>query len=137
MSPRRRPRGETILPMINVVFLLLIFFLISSRLTPPEPFAVTPPVSAAEGDGDAGFVLFLAADGQLGFRDVRGEPAVMAALRAAVEAHCAAHGCAPPEERPPLRLRADAQLPATRLARLMPVLGGLGFGRVDLVVTAP
>ncbi|WP_322867174.1 biopolymer transporter ExbD [Aquicoccus sp. G2-2] len=40
--PVRRPRGEAILPMINVVFLLLIFFLMTAELAPPEPVAVAP-----------------------------------------------------------------------------------------------
>ncbi len=38
-TPRRG--GDNLLPMINVVFLLLIFFLISAEMTPPEPFEVS------------------------------------------------------------------------------------------------
>lgn len=41
--PKRRPRAESIVPMINVVFLLLIFFLMTAQIAPPDPFEVAPP----------------------------------------------------------------------------------------------
>ena len=37
--------NEDILPLINVVFLLLIFFILSGVFTKPELFIVTPPES--------------------------------------------------------------------------------------------
>lgn len=147
LPPSRRP-GESILPMINVVFLLLIFFLISARLTPPEPFPVTPPDSVAEGKTEGEIVLFLAADGRLGFRETESvvlgaaesggatmsDDPVLTALAAEVELLCAERSCEIPADRPPLQLRADTAVPATRLAQLMPVLGALGVARVDLLV---
>ncbi len=57
-EPPRRPRAESILPMINVVFLLLIFFLMTSRLAQPDPVEVAPPEAAAGQDAAAGPVLF-------------------------------------------------------------------------------
>ncbi len=39
--PARR-RTENVVPMINVVFLLLIFFLISAQIAPPPPLEVIP-----------------------------------------------------------------------------------------------
>ncbi|MBL4543543.1 MAG: biopolymer transporter ExbD, partial [Rhodobacteraceae bacterium] len=47
-APRpTRPR-EPVVPMINVVFLLLIFFLMAAVIAPPEPFGVTLPRAAAD-----------------------------------------------------------------------------------------
>ena len=40
--PKRRPRGESIIPMINVVFLLLIFFLLTAQIAPADPAAGIP-----------------------------------------------------------------------------------------------
>lgn len=130
--PRRKPQ-ENLLPMINVVFLLLIFFLISARLTPPEPFAVSPPeaVMAAESQGE--FTLFIAADGRIGYRDVLAE-AALAAIAAARADHCAVADCR--LEPPRLTLRADSALPAARLAALLPELAGLGFDRIELLALA-
>jgi len=132
--PRRRP-DATILPMINVVFLLLIFFLISARLVPPEPFAVTPPEGRAAqevaGEAEGDFTLHLSATGEAGYRADRGD-AALAALTAAREDHCRQVDCT---ARPPrLLLRGDASLPASRLAALLPRLSGLGFAEVALVL---
>ncbi|MGB1619323.1 MAG: biopolymer transporter ExbD, partial [Flavobacteriales bacterium] len=37
--------------MTDLVFLLLIFFLMTSRLAPPDPFEVTPPQAETADDG--------------------------------------------------------------------------------------
>jgi biopolymer transport protein ExbD len=132
--PRRRPQ-ENLLPMINVVFLLLIFFLISARMTPPEPFAVSPPDALAPEDllAQADFTLFIDEGGLLGYRDTLGD-AALAALAAAHADHCTRHDCAATPSR--LTLRADARLPAARLAQILPQLTPLGFAHIDLVAMA-
>ncbi|MDO9637837.1 MAG: biopolymer transporter ExbD [Pseudotabrizicola sp.] len=128
--PPRRPAQENLLPMINVVFLLLIFFLISARLTPPEPFTVTPPEALAEAEAQGDFTLFISADGQLGYRDLLDDPA-LAAIEAARTDHCTATDC--DAEPPRLTLRADTALPAARLAQILPRLSPLGFAQIELV----
>lgn len=42
-EPRRRPPYETMVPLINVVFLLLIFFLLAGTMGPTEPVEVSLP----------------------------------------------------------------------------------------------
>ncbi len=136
-DPPRKAPAENLLPMINVVFLLLIFFLISAQLTAPEPFPVTPPEAeaAAEAEAAGDFTLYLDAGGEVGYRDATGLDAALAALAAARARHCAARDC---EAAPPtLALRADGAVPAARLAGLLPALGQLGFARVDLVTVLP
>lgn len=127
--PRRRPE-ENLLPMINVIFLLLIFFLIAARMTAPEPFAVTPPRAQTEAEAEGDFTLFLSADGQLGYRAVQGD-AALDALAAARDVHCATADCT--ADPPRLTLRADSALPAADLAALMPRLPALGFASIELV----
>lgn len=130
--PRRAPQ-DSLLPMINVVFLLLVFFLISARMTPPEPFPVTPPEAQAQEEAQGLFTLHIAADGRIGYREALGD-AALGALATARGAHCAAVDCV--AEPPRLLLHADAGLPAVALARLMPRLEALGFDRVDLLAQA-
>ena len=120
--PRRRP-AENIVPMINVVFLLLIFFLMTAQIAPPDPFDVSPPTARAEDPGDARDILYVAADGRLAFGAARGE-AVFEAL-----GDRAAEG--------PLMLRADAALDAADLARLLPRLAAVGVTDIALVATPP
>ncbi|MFP4603616.1 MAG: ExbD/TolR family protein, partial [Halochromatium sp.] len=43
-----RPRSEqesSLIPLINIVFLLLIFFMVVGTITAPDAFPVDPPVS--------------------------------------------------------------------------------------------
>ena len=123
-APRRRRAPEPIVPMINVVFLLLIFFLMSAQIAPPAPFELTLP-QGAEGDRAVpADTLYMDAEGQLAFNAARGE-AVMDALAAR----------ATPDA--PLHIRADAAMEARALARLLPQLAARGIERVEIVTGAP
>lgn len=134
-DPPRRRSEASLLPMINVIFLLLVFFLISAQMTPPEPFAVAPPEVASPGAEVASgrLVLHLDAGGTPGFGAETG-PAALAALAAARAGLCAGQDCT--ADPPRLDLRADAAMPADRLAALLPQLAAMGFGGADLVVRA-
>lgn len=127
--PRPRP-SENLLPMINVVFLLLIFFLIAAKLAPPSPFEVLAPQATADAATESpaqDLVLWLGADGTLAYGDARGEAALaaLAQARAACVESCAR-----------LTLRADAGAGAGALAALAPKLAAMGFARLALVTEA-
>lgn len=138
--PKRRGSDASLLPMINVVFLLLIFFLISAKLAPPEPFAVTPPEAQAGAEATAELTLHLDAAGRLGFRELTSDSAgtdapLLAALAAlAVERAATCEGADCPEA-PRLLLRADTAAPVERLAALLPALATAGFAGVELIVS--
>lgn len=114
-----RPARENIVPMINVVFLLLIFFLMTAQIAPPDPFEVTPPASDADTPAEGPAVLHVAADGALAYGTAR-DGEVWAALTA---------------DRPegPLLLRADGAVPADRLAGLLSQIRATGVDKVQLV----
>lgn len=122
-EPARRPRGESIIPMINVVFLLLIFFMMTSHLVAPEPFDVVPPKTGNGEPGETSAILFLSAEGEIGFEELRGSDAV-----AGFAASANAEDAVP-------QLRADANAPATSVARLLRDLATAGLSDVALVVT--
>lgn len=114
----RRTRREGVVPMINVGFLLLVFFLLAAEIAPPDPFAVTPPgVAAPEPLAGGADVLHVAADGRLALGAARGE-AVFAAL-------AAGEGV--------LTLRADRGLPAADLAALLGRIAAAGRRELRLV----
>lgn len=48
--PPIRSEKENVIPLINVVFLLLIFFMIAGQMAQPEALAVTPPDISSEQD---------------------------------------------------------------------------------------
>jgi len=63
--PERRPdpTEERVLPLINVVFLLLIFFMLAGSLSVTEPFDIEPPASQSQGGPGAGGAARPAATG--------------------------------------------------------------------------
>lgn len=67
----RRPPVEAALPLINIVFLLLIFFLMAGSMQSPIEKSIMAPTQAV-GFDDVEFApadwLYLAADGRLVFR---------------------------------------------------------------------
>ena len=118
-SPRKRPVRESVVPMINVVFLLLIFFLMTAQITPPEPFEVNPPESSAEVPADGQDILYISAEGVLALGDLRGE-AVLDGLPVLGEAEA-------------LMIRADRAVEAGQIAGLLPKLAARGVRRIKLV----
>lgn len=64
--PRPRSEDDRILPLINVVFLLLIFFMIAGQMSATDAFRVEPAESRSEGRPDSEDALVLVgADGRL------------------------------------------------------------------------
>ena len=125
LPPKRKPT-ESIVPMINVVFLLLIFFLMTSRLAQPDPFEISPPTAALEGQAESQQMLFVDKDGRLSFEGKEGD-AAWAALGDAGQAGSEAVPVI-------LQMRADGNIKAQVLAGILKRLSETGFGGVELVV---
>jgi biopolymer transport protein ExbD len=125
---RARPREDTdarILPLINIVFLLLIFFMVAGRLSSSDPFEVTPPDSASAGEAQLdGAEILLGSDGALA---LDGQEVDRATLLARLERRL--------QDAPdlPLRLRADQGGAARGLVALMQDLRRLGAHEVTLI----
>ena len=69
ISVRRRPerpQHETIVTLIDIVFFLLVFFMLIGRMDATSPFELSPPIS---GGGEAlpqgGMTVSLAQDGRI------------------------------------------------------------------------
>lgn len=121
--PQAAPRDteDHILPLINIVFLLLIFFMVAGALTTPEAVEVDPPAAKVEGeeperDADT---LYLTADGELSLGE---QPVALDGLAAVAG------------EREELLLRADAGTEGLRVVEVMRALREAGLERVRLVI---
>lgn len=130
MRLARRPppqHGETIVALIDVVFFLLVFFMLVGRMDANAPFDVIPPVAASGSDMPAGgATLSVAADGALAFD---GAPVSREELDSALAARLA--------DDPSLRLRLNAHRDA-ELRHVLPLVGAaeaMGVRDVVLVVT--
>ena len=119
-APHKRSanRGENIVPMINVVFLLLMFFMMSAQITAPDPFDVTLPDSDSESTTAEENTLYVSDEGVLSYEGLSGD-----ALWNAVAAR---------DAKVPLVLRADTALDAAELAKLLPRLGEAGASDILL-----
>ena len=115
------PRGgqdRAIVPMINVVFLLLIFFLMSAQIAPPDPIEIIPPL-VAHGEQplpDSARVIWLGRDGVLLYEGLRAAQAL--------DALAVQPG--------PIILRADAALAASVFAQVLRDLAQAGISEVTL-----
>lgn len=121
----RRPTRETTVPMINVVFLLLIFFMMSAQIAPPEPFEVVLPSATQQGKSEGQPALYLSSEGELAFRSRRGDEALRAA-----RADVAERGAQTAE------IRADSGVDARYVAHLLPWVAEVGIRSVALVTVA-
>lgn len=120
-SPRR-PEVESVLPLINVVFLLLIFFMVAGRLAPGLPADVLPPESAAATDtSDEPIRLVVDADGQLFWQE---RPMAIADLPDRLDGV---------RKDRPLHLLTDGEIPIALLRPALEALRHAGITDVQLV----
>lgn len=123
--PPRRPKGESIIPMINVVFLLLIFFLLTAQVTQAPPFELETPesqadISAQEAERDPN-VLYVSRNGLLVYNETRGED-----IWAEIGAR---------QGEAPLEIRADKGADAAMVAALLKRLHEISDTGAQLVVS--
>jgi biopolymer transport protein ExbD len=115
-SPTRRTRDATI-AMINVIFLMLIFFLIAGTVAPPmDPGLELVDTSGLEGR-EPPDALVLRQDGTLSFRGAPTNPAQ----------YMASHGTGP------VRIVPDRNASGSRLIEVTGTLRRLGAPSVFLV----
>lgn len=122
----QRSREQDLIPMINVVLLLLILYMAVGRITPAEPFQVTPP-DAKSNSGDAAdvaLVVYAAADGRLA---LDGRTLSSARLQEPLRAAMIASGSRS------VTVRADRALPASEFLALAAALQAAGVTELRLV----
>lgn len=121
----RRNEDEQLLPLTNVMFLLIIFFMLAGQLANPDAYAIRPPRSASEAPAAAGGLLVqINAQGLIA---LEGEPISPRELQSAVQDYVASH------PRGSIRLKAAGQLNASRVIAVMSVLREVGVERLRLL----
>ena len=120
--PRRQPPENTI-PLINVVFLMLIFFLFAGSVAKDDARRIEPPTNIAEDDTIRSTgALIVTKEGALFQHDKPVDLETYAPTPAADG-----------ETVEPVRIAADGSLPAARLKRVMAKLSASGAGRIVLI----
>lgn len=126
---RRRPTAAMdLVPLINIVFLLLIFFMLTSTLVTPDAFDVTPPQSQ---QGDAApappTVVLVGPDGALALNN---EPVALSQLEPGL---AAARAESPGS---PLLIKADAQATTADVMAVLRRARAAGMERVGLATAS-
>ena len=125
-APTRQP-AETIVALIDVIFFLLVFFMLVGRMDATTPFEVIPPIAATGADVPiGGTTVSVGADGQLALNGSEvSEGSMLESLAVVLSGN--------PEEL--IRVHAHA---TTELRFVLPIVGqieGIGARNVSFVVT--
>ena len=125
---RRASAAMDLVPLINIVFLLLIFFMLTSTLVTPDAFDVTPPESQ-QGDAApaAPTVVLVGPDGALALNN---EPVALSGL----EPGLAAARVENPGS--PLLIKADAQATTADVMAVLRRARAAGVERVGLATAS-
>ena len=125
--PPRRAAQETIVPLIDVVFFLLVFFMLIGRMDATAPFDVAPAVARTGADmPGGGLTVAIGADGALALDG-------SAMDRAALVAQVARDLTVTPDRM--IRINAHHAAPLASVLPLVADLENRGAADIVLVVT--
>ena len=120
--------GEQMVPLINVVFLLMVFFLLAGTIGRRDSMPIDPPRSVTERQRDGGAVqIGLLPSGDLLLDDT---PVELAAIVAELRRRFDTKGNVRLMR---IEIRADAAVPARDLKQLLSALSGIGADEVTLM----
>jgi biopolymer transport protein ExbD len=122
VAPPRRPRRANLTPMIDVLFLLVVFFLLAARFEAAGAIAVAPAAGVEAAWSGPPRLVTVTPDALL----LNGRPVAEAALAAAL-----APLVSGPDDMVVLRAAEGATL--QRLVAVIEALGAAGFGNLALV----
>ena len=111
---------ENIVPMINIVFLLLIFFLITSSLVPRSSEIIERPFGLSDSNVQDLSYLFITSNSEIMYRGQSGEIAWNLIKESNVNI---------------LTIEADRNLPATKFISLMNKLRDMNIPNLEMVVS--
>lgn len=126
-NPAPADSEENVLPLINIVFLLLIFFLIAGAMTIPDLFPVEPPVSDSETPAaPVETIVLIGADGQISLQNE---------LIAADQLHALARAIIKQKPLQPFKLKADSQAASGRVISAIEALRNAGVQQTLLITS--
>ena len=121
--------SENVLPLVNVVFLLLIFFMLAGAFSTPDVFKVAVPTAENDNAADRKELTIL--------MNANGEIALDKALISDEELQRIVVDKVKTDALTQLQLKADANVSATRLIDVMEVLGKTELNSLRLLTVYP
>lgn len=136
-KPRRRPADEDqrVLPLINVVFLLLIFFMVAGQLSKTDAVKVEPPVSDSEKEAaEPPLQILITADGRIVLGGAEIAPdALSSKLGTILNAN---GGTTPNAQGGTVHVKADGAVDAVTVITVLDRIKAAGATKVNLLTTA-
>ena len=124
-SSRSKNDEERVLPLINVVFLLLIFIMLGGRLADSDPFRIDPPRSRSDAAApQREMTVLIGAKGRLA---LDGQMVERAKFRSEIARRVSRDGISR------VLVRADGQAEAIRVISVMEVLREFGITSLKLL----
>ncbi|MCG8492350.1 MAG: biopolymer transporter ExbD [Sneathiellales bacterium] len=123
----RRKQGnsdDSVLPLINVVFLLLIFFMIAGQINQFEPIKLTPPISASTiKKTDQEKIIFVSSENRF---IIENKEYSLEDLLHTLKANAS-------EKEEVYQVKVDGTYPASDILVLLTRMREIGVQRVDLI----
>lgn len=130
---RTEDEGINLTPLIDVVFLLLIFFMVSTTFTKRTQLSVDLPEAVGEQNSQPPrqIEIMIAADGSYAVNDQALVNNKIETLKAAISK------LAEGDNKVPLILTADAKTPHQAVVQAMDAAGQLGFAHLSITTRQP
>lgn len=119
----RRAKPEPTIALINIVFLMLIFFIVAAQIAPPLDGEVRLVSTAELENREPPDALVIMPDGLMKYRGALVTPAHYVTIKQEANS----------DDLKAIRLVPDRELPAARLIDIGRQLRGLGAGKIMLV----
>ncbi|MEM6464419.1 MAG: biopolymer transporter ExbD [Pseudomonadota bacterium] len=131
--PKPKPRAENTIALINIVFLMLIFFLIAGTISPPMDNEVELIKAADARSIEPLWAVFVTETGALRYQgeSVTPETYIQRISGEAAAANASAIGQT--GEGYEVKLAADGRLPATKLIEVVDLLKTAGAGKISVI----
>ncbi len=128
-SGTQEEEPDRVLPLLNVVFLLLIFFIMTGALHAVDYFNVNPPSSSSEFQASLDeTIILIGADGRVAIDNKEVDEID---LQLSVSDKLAANSGAD------FRIKADGRVDAARVVEVMELIEAVGVRRVMLLTLEP
>ncbi len=131
---RKKESDDRLIPLINVVFLMLIFFLLAGTIRPPEPFEIALPVSSSEQNRpDQTLVLMVGPDGTMFIDGVLLAPDRLGELKEQLSTRWPREESARDTQLRKIEIQADQSLPLASLSGILTELTQAGADEISLI----
>ena len=130
---RTEDEGINLTPLIDVVFLLLIFFMVSTTFTKRTQLSVDLPEATGEQSSEVPkqIEIMIAADGSYAVNDQVLVNSKIETLKSAIEK------LSEGDNKVPLVITADAKTPHQAVVQAMDAAGQLGFAHLSIATRQP